>query len=105
MLGGPDPFRTLEFWWCPDTHGGKSGSLYLPLFFFRPLDFCFVIEDFWFAHFNDSFGLSVILRPQFIHSDTFPAMMTSRISLQSRIVLSTTFESFEWDTPCLTAPC
>ena len=43
-------------------------------------------------------------RTQFNHSDTFPAMMTSRISLQSSIALSTVFESFKCDTPCLTAP-
>src|SRR4029077_14853594 len=38
-------------------------------------------------------------------SNTSPAMMTSKISLQSHIAISMTFGSLEWDTPCLTAPC
>src|SRR5215510_1527243 len=97
-------FSPFELWRSADTDGWKSGPFYPSLFFFGPLNFCFVIEHSWFAHFSYSFG-SIIMRTQFNHSDTFPVIISSSISLQSCMALSMTFGSLEWDAPCLTAPC
>jgi hypothetical protein len=56
----PKDFHPRRIVWrifplCADTHGGKSGTLYLALSFFRPLDFGLVVENFCFAHFDYSF--------------------------------------------------
>src|SRR5215475_10363043 len=105
MLRRPLPFSAVELRRCADVDGWKSGPFYPSLFFFGPLDFCFVIEHIWFAHLAIPLVLFVIMRTQVNHSDTFPALISSSISLQSCMALSMTVGSLEWDTPCLTAPC
>src|SRR5215813_7655533 len=105
MFRRPLTFSPFELWRSADTDGWKSGPFYSSLFFFGPLDFCFVIEHIWFAHLAIPLVLHFIMRTQFNHSDTFPVIISSNISLQSRIALSMTFGSLVCDTPCLTAPC
>jgi hypothetical protein len=59
MFRRPLPFPSLELRRSTDSDRGKSGPLYLSRFFFGPLDFRFIIEDFCLAHLT-IFGLFVI---------------------------------------------
>src|SRR5262249_23326867 len=90
MFRRPLSFSPLELRRRADMNGCKSGPFYPSLFFLGPLDFCFVIEHVWFAHLAIPLVLFVIMRTQFNHSDTFPVIISSNISLQSRIALSMT---------------